>query len=370
MKAPPFVIRREARTTLTEQIVRGITGAIRSGYYPPGEQLPTMLEMSAHLGVSMMVLRRAVARLAAAGEVSVRRRSGIRVSTTHDPVFKAHVGYFSPGTSASYYFAQRDLAFASMLRQHDIRVSIIPIGGREAAQSFPSVRHLLDLQPVDLAVVGGLTCGIENLLAERRVPWIHAFPDNEVAGAIDRVAQERSACHQQLAAHVQRCGVRSAVVLANDPAHPVMAALRAVGVDVHGEPLQVLPGAAVSEVPMERAGYTAVQALLHRRPLPDLVYAADDYAARGALAALQSAGVRIPRDVQFAMLANAGHVPVIGRTITRIEMYPQREGEAMAHCVLRYLRSPGRARRPLVLRPRFVVGRTTTRRAPRSPESA
>jgi DNA-binding LacI/PurR family transcriptional regulator len=363
MKAPPFVIRREARTTLTEQIVRGITGAIRSGHYTTGEQLPTLLEMSAHLGVSMMVMRRAVARLAAAGEVTVRRKSGIRVSTTHDPVFKAHVGYFSPGTSASYYFAARDFAFLAALRQHDVRVSVIPIGGREAAQQFPSVRHLLDLQPVDLAVVAGITCGIERLLAERGVRWVHAFPDEEVPGACDSIRLEREGCYRRLARHIRRCGIREATLFSiGAPAHPAIAAFREVGIETRLLPCErpAAPDDSI-EVPMERAGFRTVAELARNGALPPFLYSDDDYFTRGALAALAAAGCRVPRDIQIATLANAGHVPVCAVPLTRIEMFPLREAEAMGQLVLRNLRPSARSRKPMLLSPRFVVGRSTAR---------
>jgi len=46
---------------LTDQLVHGLRRAVRSGRYGPGAQLPTMAQIAAELGVSIIVVRHAMA---------------------------------------------------------------------------------------------------------------------------------------------------------------------------------------------------------------------------------------------------------------------------------------------------------------------
>jgi DNA-binding LacI/PurR family transcriptional regulator len=95
-----------------------------------------------------------------------------------------------------------------------------------------------------------------------------------------------------------------------------------------------------------------------------MLVSTDDYISRGALTALSEMGWRFPGDIQVATLINVGHAPATAAPLTRIEMYPVRDGEAMAQVVLRNLEPNSHKRRPLVVRSRFVAGKSTRRRRP------
>ena len=116
------------------------------------------------------------------------------------------------------------------------------------------------------------------------------------------------------------------------------------------------------EIGVERAGYSTLATWLKQGRIErgrSLLVSADDYFSRGALTALAGAGWQIPRDLQLVTLVNIGHVPVAELPLTRIEMYPVRDGEAMATVVLRNLTPNKRRYKPLVMRPWFVAGKST-----------
>ena len=72
----PFAVSRSKRATLVEQVADGLRTCILSGVYRPGDVLPTTRGLAEELGVSRIVTRAAVRRLAADGLVNPKPRSG------------------------------------------------------------------------------------------------------------------------------------------------------------------------------------------------------------------------------------------------------------------------------------------------------
>ncbi|MCX7144504.1 MAG: winged helix-turn-helix domain-containing protein, partial [Proteobacteria bacterium] len=157
MKPLSFHVRARANGSLIEQVVHGIQAVVHTGRFAPGERLPTLIDMSAELGVSMYTVRRAIARLAAGGVLEVRRSTGIRVRPTHEPRFRAHVLYVSRASPSAYYYAARTHAFLEVLRGHHLHATAVHVSGRERVLGFPTVQHVLATQPVTLAVIEGET---------------------------------------------------------------------------------------------------------------------------------------------------------------------------------------------------------------------
>jgi GntR family transcriptional regulator/MocR family aminotransferase len=71
---------RSAKTSLAEQIRKGITAAIEAGVLVPGARLPSWLDLAIHLGVARGTVRLAYEKLSAAQLIVASRRSGTRVA--------------------------------------------------------------------------------------------------------------------------------------------------------------------------------------------------------------------------------------------------------------------------------------------------
>jgi len=68
-----FKLDRAAKTSLAEQIRRGIGTAIESGVLAPGSRLPSWQDLAAQLGVARGTVRSAYQKLAAAQLITASR---------------------------------------------------------------------------------------------------------------------------------------------------------------------------------------------------------------------------------------------------------------------------------------------------------
>lgn len=370
MKPLSFQVRRDAAGSLTEQIVQGFQAAVNTGHLAPGDRLPTLLAMSAELGVCMITMRRAITRLAAVGVLEVQRGTGVHVGSTHKSRFQAHVLFVSTGPPASFYYATRNHAFLKVLREHDVLATTVYVGGQEANPDFPTVRHLLDTQPVALVVLEGDWMRQDNtlqrLLVEQGIHFVQTWTDQPSPAAVDSVYLDPEPAERQLARHCAWCKPREVIVLSGGEGgwRRFAAAAKALDLIVSREALGLPPDNLTGE-DFERDGYLTVTRLIKLGRIERgcvMLVSTDDYVSRGVMTALLEAGWRFPRDIQFATLVNHDHAPVAWAPLTRIEMYPVRDGETMAQLVLRNLSPTVRRRKPLVVRPRFVAGKSTRRR--------
>lgn len=101
----PFAIDRTSALSLIAQVSEGFRRAIESGVYRPGDILPNMEDISAAAGVSMMVTRAAIRRLAADGLGEPRRRTGILVLDTVRLHWRGHVLVVTSELSDNYLVA-------------------------------------------------------------------------------------------------------------------------------------------------------------------------------------------------------------------------------------------------------------------------
>jgi DNA-binding LacI/PurR family transcriptional regulator len=181
---------------------------------------------------------------------------------------------------------------------------------------------------------------------------------------------EEGSALADLIAHCQACGVRrfGLVTAYGERGLPVLAAAAQAGLQC--QHLIARPAAVRGELEnvVERAGFTAIARLLAGRArLPELLYFDDDYLARGGLAALLAAGLRIPDEVQVASHVNVGHAPVMPWPLTRIEHDPRGDAVALADLVRRVLQQPSSPPLCVTVQPRFVAGQSTRPAAVRRP---
>ncbi|MDB5620661.1 PLP-dependent aminotransferase family protein [Tardiphaga sp.] len=80
---------RAAKTSLTEQIRRGVTTAIEGGVLKPGARLPSWQDLAAQLGVARGTVRTAYDKLAAAQLIEASQTTGTRVAQRARAVVKS-----------------------------------------------------------------------------------------------------------------------------------------------------------------------------------------------------------------------------------------------------------------------------------------
>ncbi|OPZ23995.1 MAG: transcriptional regulator PdhR [Lentisphaerae bacterium ADurb.BinA184] len=361
MRTLPFVIDRDGRHSLTAQVEQGLRQAILTGGVQPGQALPSLLEMAARLGVSEIVVRRAVRRLSEEGLLRGRTRSGIRVCDPRRRPWRASVLYLHWSGPEMYYHSVLSATLAERLHAERVLVTLSKLDNADAMHDFGRIQTLLDMQRPSLAAVEGESVEIlQPQLARRGIPFLHlaSAPSPLAHGGVAFTAE---AAMSAVAAHARACGIRTAwLVWMSPPNAALRPALAAAGIAATELPTVPVPELG-NPAGVEAGGRRAVEAYLaRRRALPDLIYFGDDFAARGGLAALMIRGLRIPEDVQVISWANRGLGPVFGRPLTRVEMDPVRHGGQVADAVLRKLAQTDGDTPPATrLEPEFIVGETT-----------
>ena len=108
----PFSIDRSDWRSLVEQLKDGLREAIVSGYYRPGDTLPSYRELAPLLDVSEIVTKAALKQLAAEGLVTARPRIGTVVRDLGEKRWKGRVLLVTRGVGCGYY----ENVFAAVLR--------------------------------------------------------------------------------------------------------------------------------------------------------------------------------------------------------------------------------------------------------------
>jgi DNA-binding LacI/PurR family transcriptional regulator len=86
------------------------------------------------------------------------------------------------------------------------------------------------------------------------------------------------------------------------------------------------------------SGYAATSELLARVRQLDAVFAGSDAVAIGALAALQDAGMNVPRDVSVASVDDIGAARFCRPSLTTVKTHPYRTGELAASMLIDLMR--------------------------------
>ena len=101
-KPIPFSLSRSDKMSLTNQAAEGFRSAIASGYYRRGDLLPPLTAMASSLGVSLIVARGALRRLADEGLVLPHPGVGSEVLGPETPMWLGRVLFVVPDRNDSY----------------------------------------------------------------------------------------------------------------------------------------------------------------------------------------------------------------------------------------------------------------------------
>ena len=360
-KPIPFSVSRNDSRTLLAQVADGLRGAIVSGYYAPGDVLPSSRELARSLGVSMIVAAPALKRLADEGHVIARPRLGTVVRDRAAKRWLGHVVTVLPQGDVGYFSTNFTEELRPALNQAGYLLSRVSVGIDPAGG--PCDFSMLDAalaRSVDLAIVFGNTPPVYRHLAARKVPYaVVTHRQTQPRGAIGLIRFDHEAAAPDFAAACREGGVRNAFVLRLDrlmcdPAP----ALREAGVAVRT--LTLAPDASLGRfISAEKAGHDGFARLAASgRLTPDTaVFIADDYLARGALSAMLAAGLCPPEDFRLAVWSNAGLGPYFPRELSRMEADPFAAGRTTAAAALAFLKT-GRYPSDTVIRPRWIPGET------------
>lgn len=362
MKTMPFAVSRQNKASLIEQVEGGLRSAIAAGELQVGARLPNLKEMAAELDVSEFVTRRAVQQLAREGLLIARPSSGIVVCGSDLKTWRGHVLNVHWSEPSMYYHSVLSGVVDERLHAANVLISNVYVTVNDKADGYAKVRSELN-HTVSLAVIQGPVAGLDMILAERNIPFIHLGSDYSPL-AVQGITFRPDAVLPALRDHCRACGIRSLATVRPKASLglDITPTLEAAGVAVETltvEPLRELD----NPESIERGALQAMQYwMAGRKSLPDLLWFTDDFVARGALVALLSRGIRIPEDVQVITWANKGFGPVFTKPFTRVENDPKTHGTIVAQCLLDRLDGKSNGHGPVELVPTFIVGETTRKR--------
>ena len=359
-KKIPFSIDRSDWRSLVEQLKDGLRQAIVSGYYRPGDTLPSYRELAPLLDVSEIVTKAAIKQLADEGLVSARPRIGTVVRDLGEKRWKGRVLLVTRGDGCGYYNNVFTSVLRGMLANDGWLCSPVSVKWPyRAGRADLSELKVMIAHPANLAIVLFGNPAAEKLLSETGIPFVVMGDKTtcRLRGCVGCIHYDRAAAGVQFAEACRAAGVKRVVQMGTIDFDDVRRPLREAGIACESliidEPCRTLTPDFFSE-----AGRDAMAKFLKSgKALPGAFYFTDDYICAGALAALADAGIRAPQDVRVATWANHGNVPIYARPLSRIEIDPWKNAET-TYDFCRSILSGEHDVTPPVLAPAWVAGGT------------
>lgn len=322
------------------QLSDAIREAIESGYYKDGDILPSFEELAAAAGVSIIVPREAIARLAESGLVTPRRGVGCVVRSPGTGC-RGHVLLITSELVDNRFVASICATVREGLVHAGYRVSQVAVVCGPSGNSDCSQLNILLRSPVSLAVCMTARGGVSRYVAKAGVPVVlmesDRFTGSCNSNVVGRLPWRRFSALPEFVAHCARAGIRHVTEVTTDDLPPVaVEALRSAGVPADEWRCPIVRSA-VGENCVEPQVFAAMRkhCRRHRRRHPgELFFAGDDIAARAVLTAFMAEGVRVPEDVFFACWCVRGFEPLSARPLTRLETDAGKIGSAYTRYVL------------------------------------
>ena len=358
----PFSINRNDRRSLLVQVTDGLKGAIASGFYKPGDPLPSYRRLAPMLGVSCIVTEAALRRLTEEGFVESRPRRGTIVRDRGAKQWRGRVLFVYADCDVGYFQTILAEELCERLTESGwlfSRIAVHVRGGNSGRSDFALLDAAL-AGSVDLAIVLFDRPTICRHLAAKGVPYAAVSQKKPLPrGAVGVTYFDSNAAMPEFTSACQTMGVRKVVQIGYAKnmcdATPL---LRAAGIDVSTDFL-TLTYARGDFALIENAGRLAAARLIEAGTIghDTLWLCSDDHLARGAFTSLFAAGLKAPEDVLLVTWANAGLGPVYIRELSRMEVNPIEAGETVTDAALEYLRD-GHYPAETVIAPKWIEGET------------
>lgn len=329
-KPIPFTIDRNLMVNFAEQTAEGFRTAIKRGYYRAGDLLPSQGEIAEALGVSIRIPREAYRILERESLVRPRRRVGCEVVGRDDGVCRGRVLLVYQGESeGSYAMSVRLGAVRRRLEAEGYLVTLCGIDHKPAGR--PNLAPLTAALHVsyDFAAVLYPNRKFAKAFSASPTPVLY-----EDAFYSDEGDFRYAAAMDELLERCRALGVGKILLAGYWPIPGIEERIRGAGFALETKMLKGESRPDYLEDLVARSVRFFTRRFSGGRVRPDAVLCIDDYVARGALAAFAGLGVRMPDDVRFATLANAGHAPASAVGLAKIECDPRAIGAWMAERML------------------------------------
>ena len=343
----PFKVDRTLRIGIEAQVTDGLRTAILTGFYKPGEVIPTIDEFAEALGVSIRIPKAALRALTREGLVCPRRRWGTTVAGTSPGVFHGRIVLADPDINPTYYSSVlekrlcRSLADAGFLVSRVVTPVVERPGGDVSRERFDVRQFEAALrQNTSFVFVIGSFPHLSKVAAERGVPFAtighHRPPAPSCVGF---ATLDMGRIIPEVVARLRERGVRRLVQVALHSGEFLdEAAFKTACEAVEGMVVWPEGRLIASQGELMRLAFEAFSRRYRSKAdLPDAFLFTDDYLAKGALLALLAAGIRTGRDVLAVTLANHGIEPVHPDPIDLILRDPEADAEAISKALLGYL---------------------------------
>lgn len=339
----PFSLNRNDGHPLVVQLADGLRQAIIDGYYRPGDILPTYRDLAPIAGVSEIVTRGALKRLAEEGLVIQRPRVGTVVRDRAAKQWRGHVVLVSSGRADNYLQTVLSAELGRRLLALGYLFTYVDVPRHpDGAYDF-SILDATFSRSVDLVIAHFDESEVFRYLAKRMLPYVVVGTASRIpAGALGLTTIDYGGAASDFAAECARLGVRKVVQLYWERHMcDITTAFRGTGIDVREikVPVDKSQGvlAAVRDAGMRTFRDLAAKGRLANS---DTVYFfSDDYLASGALFALADSGLSAPRDLRVATWFNKGLGIAYSRELSRMEFDPVEVGAAVAEAVTTYFKS-------------------------------
>ncbi len=338
----PFKIDRNGAEPLTSQIEHGIILGIETGFWKPGDILPTLHEFAAATGASLIVVRNAIRRLVDAGRINPRPGVGTAVLGSSTRLWRGHVVIVDFETRSNFFYSRVN----GILRERLIRANYLPSVVSVAAEEYDmEPLNAILRQPVSLAVVLGSGHGHDASTIKRIVAAdvpVVTFSERRhpVPKVIGHMCLDGSGAMEDFARHCAKAGVRRVAYVRlespNEYACPDL--WKREGIVL--ETWRISPVVGIDPIGnVQRGTMDYFEARLGdgNLGLPDVLYFDDDYAAAAAIVSLLRHGVRIPEDVRIVAFARRGSPPPFPGSLACIEDDPFLCGDKMAELAITLL---------------------------------
>lgn len=347
----PFSIDRSSRIKLPYQVADGLRAAVQSGFWKPGDRLPSSRELKTALGVSVRAPMEALQMLAEEGLITMREKCGAVVASARSPLVKGRVLLIVPGgaqvrsVSVLMENVRRNLNAAGYLV-----VTTSVLREKDFVDDDPDPYDLRQLE-YDLKMAYSLvlffgsppwTDGIVRMLAGTKCPFlVVGGPKADATNCIGGILQDDGAALMAFAEHCRRAHIRRVMVVRKwrNDRNDVVAALRAVGVKMDSMTVPQRKGRGRSEA-LWQSAFDVFERRFARNGtkwLPDLLCFTDDHCFQGATMSLLARRVRVPQDVRIVTATNAGMRPPFCRSIACLENDLNAQAEVISGTVLDFL---------------------------------